>query len=279
MKTLLIPIDFSDTSENVIQYAADFVKDAAIDQIILLKSYSISMFAQLLPSADYVQMNASDIEEERGKIEKNVKFIAQTLRGKCNASTNVETAISELPMLRAIHQLINQERPGLLMIGSDHHSSPDKSPIGEQVISIAKTSPIPVWIVPAGLHYQKIKHALVPCDFAAVSRLILLKELRSSYQWLRPELTILNVDPMQEYFAHEEENTKALKEILESYAYKVYYSEDPDTVHGILSFAEKNDIQLLIALPGQHSFFYNLTHRSITNALALNATQPVLILK
>lgn len=65
MKTLLIPIDFSDTSENVIQYAADFVKDAAVDQIILLKSYSLSMFAQLLPSADYVQMNATDIEEER----------------------------------------------------------------------------------------------------------------------------------------------------------------------------------------------------------------------
>jgi nucleotide-binding universal stress UspA family protein len=247
MKTLLIPIDFSDTSENVIQYAADFVKDAVVDQIILLVSYSISMFAQLLPSADYVQMSASDIDERRGEIEKSVKFIAETLQGKCNAPTKVETVISEFPLLRAIHQLIDQERPDLLMTGSDHHPSPDRSPIGEHVIGIAKTSPIPVLIVPAGLHYQKIEHALVPCNFTAVSRLILLKELRSSFEWLHPELTILNVDPV--------------------------------TVHGILSFAKKNNIQLLIALPGQHSFFYNLTHRSITKALALNATQPVLILK
>ena len=126
MKKLLIPIDFSDTSENVIQYAADFVKDIPVDQIILLKSYSVSMFAQLLPSADYVQMNASDIEEDRGKIKKNVKLIAQSLQEKCNASPKVETDISELPMLRAIHQMIDQEQPGLSMIGSDHRSSPDK---------------------------------------------------------------------------------------------------------------------------------------------------------
>ena len=247
MKTILIPIDFSDTSENVIQYAADFVKDAVVDQIILLMSYSISMFAQLMPSADYVQMSASDIEEERGKIEKNVQCIAETLQGKCNAPTKVETAISELPMLPAIHLLIDQERPGLLMVGSDHHASSDRSPIGEHLIGIAKTSPVPVLIVPAGLHYQKIKQALVPCDFTAVSRLILIKELCSSFQWLHPELTIVKVGP--------------------------------DTVHGILSFAGKNNIQLLIALPGQHSLFYNLTHRSITKALALNATQPILILK
>src|ERR1700744_4956777 len=182
MKTLLIPIDFSDTSDNVIQYAADFVKDAVVDRIILLKSYSISMFAQLLPSADYVQMSASDIQEEREKIEENVKFIAGTLQEKCGARTQVETAISELPMLQAIHQLMDQERPGLLMIGSDHPSSPDRSPIGEHLISIAKTSPVPVLIVPAGLHYQRIKQALVPCDFMAVSRLIVLKELCSSFQ-------------------------------------------------------------------------------------------------
>jgi nucleotide-binding universal stress UspA family protein len=279
MKTLLIPIDFSDTSDNVIQYAADFVKDAVVDRIILLKSYSISMFAQLLPSADYVQMSASDIQEERGKIEENVKFIAGVLQEKCGARTQVETAISELPMLQAIHQLMDQERPGLLMIGSDHPSSPDGSPIGEHVISIAKTSPVPVLIVPAGLHYQKIKQALVPCDFMAVSRLIVLKELCSSFRWLHPDLIILNVDPLQKHLVSEKENSRALKEILESYAYKVYYSEDPDTVHGILSFAEKNDVQLLIALPGQHSFFYHLTHRSVTKVLSLNATQPVLVLK
>lgn len=169
--TLLIPIDFSDTSANVIRYATDFVKDVHVDRIILLKSYYISMAAQLLPSIDYVQVSAEEIADERLKVENHVKFIAHKLLKKCNFSTIVESGISELPLLRAIHEVIDAEDPDLIMIGSDHGSREGHSPIGKEVISIAKISKVPVMIIPADLRYQKIKNALVPCDFAAVSRM------------------------------------------------------------------------------------------------------------
>ena len=198
---------------------------------------------------------------------------------KCSSSVKVESGISDLPLLRAIHEAIDAERPDLIMIGSDHSSREGHSPIGEQVISISKTSTVPVLIIPAGLHYQNIKQALVPCDFAAVSRLAILKGLQSSQQWLHPKLIVLNVDPGKINSTHEEENTGALKEMLESYSYRVHYSEDKNVVHGILDFSEHNEVQLIIALPGHYSFFSNLTHKSITNALAVNANQPILILK
>jgi nucleotide-binding universal stress UspA family protein len=279
MKTLLIPIDFSDTSANVIRYATDFVKDVHVDRIILLKSYYTSMFAQLLPSADYVQLDAEEISAERQKIESHVKFIAHKLLRKINFSTQVESGISELPLVRAIHEVSNVEQADLIMIGSDHGSREDHSPIGEEVIRIAKISKVPVMIIPAGLHYQNIKKALVPCDFAAISRMALLKELRSSEKWLHPKLIVLNVDPGKVNSIHAEENIEALKLMLESYAYTVYYSEDQNTAHGILDFSKHNDVQLIIALPGHYSFFNNLTHKSITNALEINATLPVMILK
>jgi nucleotide-binding universal stress UspA family protein len=279
MKTLLIPIDFSDTSANVIRYATDFVKDIHVDRIILLKSYYISMAAELLPSIDYVQVSAEEIADERLKVECHVKFIAHKLLKKCDFSTIVETGISELPLLRAIHEVINTEDPDLIMIGNDHGSREGRSPIGEEVISIAKISKVPLMIIPADLRYQKIKKALVPCDFAAVSRMALLKELRSSEKWLHPELIVLNVDPGKVNNIHADENIEALKEMLESYAYRVYYSEDQNILHGILDFSKHNDVQLIVALPGHYSFFNNLTHKSITNALEINANLPVMILK
>jgi hypothetical protein len=94
-----------------------------------------------------------------------------------------------------------------------------------------------------------------------------------------PKLLILNVDPKQNHVDHEKEHTEALKEVLESYNYKVYYSDDHDTVKGIVNFADSHHVHLIIALPGKHSFFYNLTHQSITQALAVNSHQPILILK
>ena len=278
MKTLLIPVDFSGTSSNVLKYAVDFSRDTAVERIILLNNYYLSIFEQFLPSADFVQVSADKINQERQNIDERLKSIGRKLAKKCGHSIKIETAVSELPLLRAIHQTIGQEKPHMLMIGSDNNM--DESYIGEQVIAIAKTSDIPVLIVPASAKYKKIKLALVPCDFNAVSRLGLLKEIRSSNQWLcPPELIVLNVDPKQAYLAHKEENFHALKEMLESYQYQVYYSDDEDIVHGILDFATKHHAQLIIALPGNYSFFYNLTHHSITNALELNANQPVLILK
>lgn len=278
MKTLLIPVDFSGSASNVLKYAVKFSKDTAIERIILMTNYFVSIYEQLLPSADFVQLSADDMNEARQTIYESLKSIARKLAEECGPSIKIETAVSELPLLRAIHQMINQERPQMLMIGSNDNL--DESNIAQHVVAIAKTVNIPVLIIPARVKYQKIELALLPCDFNAVSRLALLKEVRSSHPWmLQTELIVLNIDPKQAYLTHREENARALEEMLESYKYQVYYSENPDIVYKILDFANKHDVQLIIALPAKYSFFYHLTHHSISRSLELNARWPVLILK
>ncbi|HZY35073.1 MAG TPA: hypothetical protein VFE53_00405, partial [Mucilaginibacter sp.] len=274
---LLIPVDFSESTENVIKYAAGFSCDTHVDRIILLKSYYVSVYSQLLPSADFVQLNADDIDEERQKVEVNLQHLSRELYRKCMPTIKIETALSDLPLVRAVHNVIADEHPSLVLIGSDEVPYENDSYIGEQIIAIAKTSPVPVLIVPGHVHYQKIETALVPCDFGAISRLSALQYFRDPKKWLHPKLMVLNVDPK-----HKNDNKQlaaGLVSFLEGYEYDVYYSEDKDIVHGIFAFAREHNPQVIVALPGKYSFFYNLTHRSITKALALNAKRPVLILK
>jgi len=163
------------------------------------------------------------------------------------------------------------------MVGSN--SNLKDNYIDDQIVAIARTSPVPVMIVPATVRYRKIEKALVPCDFSAIERLSALKGFRDPSKWLHPELLVLNVDPKQRHKEGDQQLAAGLVELLEGYDYKVYYSEGKDTVKGILDFANSNHVQLIIALPGKYSFFYNLTHRSITKALALNSHRAVLILK
>jgi len=279
MKTLLIPVDFSDATENVIKYAAGFSCDTHVERIILLKSFYVSVYAQLLPSADFVQLSAADIDEERQKVVTSLKQLSHELMKKCLPTIQIKTAVSELPLVRAIHQLIADERPNMILIGTEKALYEDDGYVSEQLIAIAKTSTVPVLIVPNHIHYEKIKSALVPCDFGAISRLNALNGFRDPKKWLNPKLMLLNVDPKQKHRANDQQMIVGLVELLKDYEYTVYHSEDKDIVHGILDFADKHDPQLIIALPGKYSFFYNLTHRSITKALALNADRAVLILK
>lgn len=278
MKTILIPVDFSATSANALKYTVELIKDIEVGRIILLKTFYKSVYEQLLPSADFVQLSADDIQQERNAINEQLKNLTENLLKNCAPDIKIQTAISELPLLRSIHQLIADEQPDLLIIGSDG-SSADESYIGQHVVSIARTSPAPVLIVPADVIYQPIQKVLLPCDFAAVSRLNVLKSIRNPLNWSKPELLVLNIDPKQTHISHEEEHLNLMEELLEDYRYEIFYSDEQNTVQGILNFARSHGAQLITVLPGKYSFFYKFTHSSTSEALALNSNEPILILK
>jgi hypothetical protein len=71
----------------------------------------------------------------------------------------------------------------------------------------------------------------------------------------------------------------ALSELLKGFDHQLYHLENKDILQGVLKFADDNPVQMIIALPGRHSFLYHLTHQNIQHGIWLNAQKPVLILK
>ena len=229
-----------------------------------------------MPSPDYIQISTEEINQERRIAIEQLKALGKELQDKCSPAVKVETAISDQSLLRSLRQIIKDQQPDLLIVGSDDILT--QTYIGEQVTSIVRTTTIPTLIVPQNFKYKKVEKALIPCDFKVLSRLDCLKNVTGLLDWLKPELSILNVDPNLNQLAHEED-VDILKEFLQGYHYKVYYSENPSIATGIIEFTKKNEVQLMIALPGKYSFFYKFTHNSITEAITLNSSLPVLILK
>ncbi|MDB5131066.1 MAG: universal stress protein [Mucilaginibacter sp.] len=279
MKTLLIPVDFSEISGNMLRYIVGFAADAKVERIILLKSAYISIYAELLPSADFVQLSADDIIDERKKTKADLDALCHKLLKKLGQPIKINIAVSELPLLRAIHQVIDQEHPYMVLLGSDKTVLENDSYMAEQIIAIAKTSTVPVLIVPDCVTYEKIELALVPCDFAVMAQLEALLGIHDRKNWLHPRLIVLNTNLKKQVSEKDSQVASVLARLLADYRYQVFQAENKDTVKGILEFADEHKVHLIIALPGRYSFFYNLTHRNITNALALNAAKPVLILK
>lgn len=279
MKTFLIPVDFSETSSNAIRYALEMMKDVDVSRIILLKTLYRSYYEQILPSADFVQLSATDIENERIEVDRQLEELTAKLKVKCKPSVEVEIVTSELPLLRSVVELIEDRKADLLILGCDDPNEAEESYIGQLIIPITKASPVPVLVIPAQVSYAKITTTLIPCDFRKVSRLAVLQGLNSPLAWLQPELVILNVDRRQEYLNQEQDHLRSLKPLLEGYTYSIHYAAEADIVSGILNFADTRNVQMITALPGKYSFFATLTHKSTTEALALNARHPVLILK
>jgi len=72
---------------------------------------------------------------------------------------------------------------------------------------------------------------------------------------------------------------KSLHNYLNNFHHEIYYESNKNVIDGILNFEKINHVQLLIALPGVHSFLYSLTHKSVSEALYRRCLLPVMILK
>jgi nucleotide-binding universal stress UspA family protein len=282
MKTVLIPVDSSATSANVIAYAIEFCKYAPVDRVILLSTYYTSVYTQFLPSADYVQLSQEDMDNERARIKGVVDAHCKNLTDNLKEGIKVQVSISEEPLLRSIKDINEQEKPNLIIAGSDGSTYVERSSINKQLINIARTSTVSLLIVPITYQHQEVKKVVLAVDFKTVLNTELLGAIEERYKWFHPEMMVLNVDASKNPYETDEQRTiveDKLGTILKNFNYKVYYVQDHDILRGITSFANEHEANMIIALPGKHSFFYNLTHNSITEGLYNDSNQPVLILK
>lgn len=283
MKTMLIPIDFTETSENAINYAAEWCSEFDYGHIILHKTFYNSVFDNLIPSNEYASINEDYFPAYRMAEMEKLHILKKNLNEHFKSGIKVSLAVSELPMLRSIMNVLRNGNVELIVAGSDHLGSSNNSIISNHIINIAKASPVRVLIVPSISTFSKIEKVLVPCDFNAIQSLERLARYKENLpKRNKMELMVLNVDPKGKDLLQDssiEESEKVLHEYLKNFKHEIFYSKNINIVAGIVKFLEEHETDLIVALPGKHSFLYSLTNKSVSESLYMNALKPVLILK
>ena len=280
MKTLLVPVDFTNASDNAVEFACQWVKKYLYERIILLRSFYSSMYENMIMSADFSNVNEEYLNKRRNDEKEMLNQLCKEVDAKTGRGIQVQTAVSELPLVRSIIELIKEENPSMILLGSDTLHAENEAFVAGNVIPIARVSPVRVMIVPENYSYKPVEKALVPVDFKTLGSLNKINSLRSSPKWHDVTIIALNVDAKQrnrdENFNEIENN---LHEYLKNFKHEIYYQLDKNVISGILNFKKIDEVQLMIALPGVHSFLYSLTHKSVSEALYKKCRLPVMILK
>ena len=247
MNTIIIPIDFSGASVNAIRYAAALSCDRAIGRIVLLHVASLSVYDNI-PAFD----NGVCVTEERQKAEELLVSLSRMLLKDCPRRVKVQTTMSESPLLRAIHRVQHDVQGDLILVGVD--ATPDGSYLSEHVIGLARTSKVPVLVVPGDCRYEPVREAMVVMQPG--------QEVMASGQG-----------------AGEAEPVEWVKTAFGDPGMPIYTAGGADPVQDLLDNMVTEHAQLIVVLPGRRSLFYRLTHRDITRAIARNSHYPVLLLK
>jgi nucleotide-binding universal stress UspA family protein len=282
MKTLLIPVDFTPTSANALDFAVEWCKKYEYERIILLKTFYDSMYENLMVSAEYNNVNQEYLNQQRQDARKELHQLCKTVAAEVGDAVKVMTAVSEFPLLRGIFEIIQNESPDLIIVGSDNYNYSSGSIIAGNVISIAKASSVRVLVVPANYKYRPVEKVLLPYNLNMLRDLHKVHSLPTPPQSPDVKLLVLNLDTNQQAIKVPEKAVVAedpFDNLLKNFEHEIFYTTNSNIINGISDFTKSHDVQLILALPGKHSFLYNLTHKSTSEAIYRNAKQPVLILK
>jgi nucleotide-binding universal stress UspA family protein len=281
MRTILVPIDFTSTTENAVRIAADWAKAYEYQNIILLKTAGESEFDYLHIAEGHSFVNEENVNNLLQRTEVLFDQLIGIITEK-SPEIKVSKVLSDWALTRSINELLkNQPSVELIILGSDDQTSSAESFVSDNIISIARTSPVKTLIVPnSSYHYTPIKNIFIPCDINGIKRLERLFHHKSVIHKQDVRLMFLNINKGEK----EDENKKReledyIREHLTEIPSTIHYSYEENVIKGILNFASSNEADLIIALPGKHSFLYYLASRSISEGIYQNTHQPVLILK
>ncbi|PRB00606.1 hypothetical protein CQ046_18345 [Chryseobacterium sp. MYb7] len=280
MRTILVPIDFTSTTENAVRIAADWAKAYEYQNIILLKTAGESEFDYLHIAEGHSFVNEENVNNLLQRTEVLFDQLIGIITEK-SPEIKVSKVLSDWALTRSINELLkNQPSVELIILGSDDQTSSAESFVSDNIISIARTSPVKTLIVPNSYQYTPIKNIFIPCDINGIKRLERLFHHKSVIHKQDVRLMFLNINKGEK----EDENKKReledyIREHLTEIPSTIHYSYEENVIKGILNFASSNEADLIIALPGKHSFLYYLASRSISEGIYQNTHKPVLILK
>lgn len=280
METILVPVDFSKTSDHAAKYALRIAQQIGNCRLLLLHTVRVGYYETILPSVDYTQYGDEDIQRMHRSFLKKLNSLKDRLSSLCEKSVPVDISIEEGNLLAIINEINAHEKPFLVIIGSNGSSDLNDKVLGSNTIRIAKTSTKPVLVVPPNATFKPVEKVVLACDFRKITELIPVDSLKAIVKTFGAKLEVLNVNPKGEQLKDDVIHEQALlDQMLNDVDHDYQFTSNRNVAEGILEYAHDSKAQIIISLPRKYSFFESILHDSVSTKLTFRSDKPVLLLR
>jgi len=266
---ILVPTDFSETSINAAGYALQLTSQHTRADVILYHSYNV-----LQISGVPMPILPEDGPAFRERIFKELTKIKEKFAHVTPATTTVSCEADELPFLEGMQEIIDVRSINLVVMGITGKSGIQKALIGSNTLAATEKIHVPIIIVPETAAYSPLKKVV----FAYNRRQPLLSRQSNAIMdftaKVHAHLDVLYIGEEQHLNAAKQDIQKLLH--IDNISY--YTIKHNDTAKDILTFADTNHADLLLALPGKYGFLQDLFHKSVTKELAYKTKVPLMVI-
>lgn len=269
MKTVIVPTDFSPVATNATNYAADLALTIGAD-LLLFHVYQIPIAVTDTP------IMLISVEDLRKNAEQKLRHLQSDLEHITSGKLKISSEARLGNVMDELEEVCKQLEPFAVVMGTTGHSSLDRILFGSTSLSAIRHLTCPVICVPTGTEYGTgIKKIGFACDMEKVEATTPFEAILAFVKEFHAELHVLNVE-QQEAAPDVSEQTSLLGTALQELNPQFHFIGHSDIEEGINEFAEKNNLDLVIAIPKKHRLLDGLFKSSSTRQLVFQSHIPVM---
>lgn len=257
MINVIVPLDFSETSFNAAEYAADMFADRKDVNVILYHYYAT------------------------GEDQTNAQKFLNSLKDKLSPRlSHIEIALeSGANFIDSLSAFSHVKRAYMIVMGLTGKTPLAQRFSGSNTIKLSERNGCPLLVVPPDAVFNKISNVLIASEMRAVEETPALLAVKRVLHDFKPALHILNVDSshyisLTETFKQERDKMESL---LAEFRPEFYFMRLFDFHESINLFARDKHIDMIIIAPKHHSFYEKLFKTMHTKAMIYQSKVPVLV--
>jgi nucleotide-binding universal stress UspA family protein len=271
MRSIVVPVNFTENSGNAARYAADMA--LAIDADIHL----IHVFQLPLTTAEFPIPDVTIEEMQRNGLQL-LTGLKEELRQRTRNQITVTTEMIAGGVEHNLEEYCKRQKPFVVVMGASGHSI-DNAIAGSSTVKAMRHLPWPLLVIPENTAFHAIKRIVLACDLDDIgggipASLSFLNELTGLFG---AKLEIVNVATSAE---HSEGQAvfqfDSWKDRLKEIYPNLHFIYTNDITAGITQYLGEHSTDWLMVFPKKHRFFE--FHSSKAKQLVRNCPVPIMSL-
>lgn len=257
MKTVIVPVDFSDTSLNAARFAAQMFKGNQQVNLILYSMFEDEGDDEV--TGNYLDSLRKELESKGAHHIELVKEYGKDL-------------------IDNLSRLAQQKAASLIVMGITGRSTFAQVFMGSNTLKMVDRNVCPVMIIPPDASFREIKNVAFTSDFENIEGTTPVLFIKSVLEMFNPSLHIINVDSSH-YVSltteYQEGRVKMLS-LFKEYNPEFYFIGMNDFHEAINQFVYDKNIDLILTVPRYHTFLSHIFKSSHTKKLVYHSLVPIL---
>jgi nucleotide-binding universal stress UspA family protein len=257
MNTVIVPVDFSDSSLATARYAMKMLEGLSEVNLVLYHMY------------------------ERAVEEEETYYLLEKLKTELGAATGAKVSCHAEPgndFPESLSRFARHWAASLIVMGLTGKSKLQQIFLTGNTLKLVEKNPCPVMVIPPEAEFKQIRNVALTSDFRDVDLTTPVGPIQKILDLFRPALHIVNVNAahyvsLDEHFL--EQKAKML-DLFKAYNPEFYFIGTYDFHETINQFVADKAIDMVITIPRSHSFIDKLFNPNHTKKLVFSSTVPVL---